>query len=245
MRMLLAVRFRNTVPMPHAYHTAKTQYRKFEINIPRKGIPRPKAQIPHSYVCERFIYSHDRSAYVAAGKYVDRSWELKNHSQTHEYRKWELRPRKSFSGNTEMGFSLQCRVPVTVLILNIPKCQTNCTKCIPNILKRQQRPRDVFDLYREGGIPKYLCLLEPVFATTAAVLIEIQTYKTILNHRRSKGMTESHPKTFSICVTYRFYICGKDLFAVEPVLLPACDPDQVSRHQGNAGLVRARGPAPY
>jgi hypothetical protein len=47
------------------------------------------------------------------------------------------------------------------------------------------------------------------------------------------------------CETYRFYICGKDLFAVEPVLLPACDPDQVSRHQGNAGLVRAGGPAPY
>jgi hypothetical protein len=58
-------------------------------------------------------------------------------------------------------------------------------------------------------------------------------------------MTELHPKTFSVCVTYRFYICGKDLFSIEPVLLPACDPDQVSRHQGNAGLVRAGGPAPY
>jgi hypothetical protein len=55
------------------------------------------------------------------------------------------------------------------------------------------------------------------------------------------GMT----KRFSVCETYRFYIGGKDLFAVEPVLLPACDPDQVSRHQANAGLVRAGGPAPY
>ncbi len=53
-------------------HTAKTQYRKFETNIPRKGIARAQSQFPHSCVCERFIYSHDRSAYSAAGKYVDR-----------------------------------------------------------------------------------------------------------------------------------------------------------------------------
>jgi hypothetical protein len=26
-------------------------------------------------ICERFIYFHDRSAYFAAGKYVDRSWK--------------------------------------------------------------------------------------------------------------------------------------------------------------------------
>jgi hypothetical protein len=32
---------------------------KFKTNIPRKGIARPH---PHSCVCERFIYSHDRSA---------------------------------------------------------------------------------------------------------------------------------------------------------------------------------------
>ncbi len=55
--------------------TAKTQYRKFETNIPRKGVARPQSQFPHSCVCERFIYSHDQSAYSAAGKYVDRPWE--------------------------------------------------------------------------------------------------------------------------------------------------------------------------
>ncbi len=49
----------------------KTQNRKFETNIPRKGIARPQSQFPHSCVCERFIYSQDRSAYSAAGKYVD------------------------------------------------------------------------------------------------------------------------------------------------------------------------------
>jgi len=52
-------------------HTAKTQYRKFETNIPRKRIAWPQSQSPYSCVCERFVYSHDRSAYSAAGKYVD------------------------------------------------------------------------------------------------------------------------------------------------------------------------------
>jgi hypothetical protein len=44
---------------------------KIEKNNPRKGIVRPQSQFPHSCVCERFIYSHDQSAYSAAGKYVD------------------------------------------------------------------------------------------------------------------------------------------------------------------------------
>jgi hypothetical protein len=65
-------------PTDSVYRTAKKQYRKFEINIPRKGIDiprkgiaRPQFPIPHSCVCRRFIYSHDRSTYSAAGKYVD------------------------------------------------------------------------------------------------------------------------------------------------------------------------------
>jgi hypothetical protein len=35
-------------------------------------------------LCERFIYFHGRSAYSAAGKYVDRSWEYINCLHTHE-----------------------------------------------------------------------------------------------------------------------------------------------------------------
>jgi hypothetical protein len=66
-------------------HTAKTLYRKFETNIPRKGTARLRSQFLHSCFCERFIYSHDRSAYSAAGKYVDRSWDYINPSQTLEY----------------------------------------------------------------------------------------------------------------------------------------------------------------
>jgi hypothetical protein len=53
-----------------------TLQRKSHLCIHRKGIARrPQSQFPHSCVCDRFIYSHDRSAYSAAGKYADRSWE--------------------------------------------------------------------------------------------------------------------------------------------------------------------------
>jgi hypothetical protein len=65
--------------------TTKTQYRKFETNIPRKGIARPQSQFPHSRVCEGFIYSHNRSTCSA----VDRSWEYINRSQTHECGYWD------------------------------------------------------------------------------------------------------------------------------------------------------------
>jgi hypothetical protein len=69
--------------------TAKKQYRKFETNIPRKGIARPQFQFPHSCVCEQFIYSQDRSAYSAAGKYVDRTWEYINRTHIHECGNWD------------------------------------------------------------------------------------------------------------------------------------------------------------
>ncbi len=90
-------------------HTAKRLYRKFETNVPRKGIARPQSQFPHSCVCERFIYSHNRPAYSAARKYLDRYWKYINRSQTHECGNWDWGRRNSFSGNTNMGFSLQCK----------------------------------------------------------------------------------------------------------------------------------------
>ncbi len=50
-------------------YTAKTNYRNFETNIPRKGISGSQSQFPHSCVCERFIlvYSLGRSACSAGG----------------------------------------------------------------------------------------------------------------------------------------------------------------------------------
>ncbi len=51
----------------------------------------------------------DRSAYSAAGKYVNRSWEYLCKPLTDTWMcKLGLRPRNSFSENTEIEFSLQC-----------------------------------------------------------------------------------------------------------------------------------------
>jgi hypothetical protein len=36
--------------------------------IPFLGILRPQSQFPHSCVCERFMYSQDRSTYLAVAK---------------------------------------------------------------------------------------------------------------------------------------------------------------------------------
>ncbi len=48
-------------------HTAKTKCRKFETNIPRKGILGPQSLFPHSCVYERIIYSQVGSACSAGG----------------------------------------------------------------------------------------------------------------------------------------------------------------------------------
>ncbi len=42
-----------------------TLYRKFETTIPRNETAWPRSQSVHSCICERFIYSHDQSAYFA------------------------------------------------------------------------------------------------------------------------------------------------------------------------------------
>ncbi len=65
--------------------TARTQYRKFGKKIPRKGIVRSQYQFPHSCVCERFIYSQDRSTYSATGKCVDRLGNTLYKSLTHTW----------------------------------------------------------------------------------------------------------------------------------------------------------------
>ncbi len=49
-----------------------TLQRKSRLWIPFLGIARPQFQFLHSCVCERFLYSQDRSTYLVAEKYVDR-----------------------------------------------------------------------------------------------------------------------------------------------------------------------------
>ncbi len=88
-------------------YTAKTKYRNFETNIPRKGISGSQSHFPHSCVYECFIYFHDRSPILLEeicrpilGLYESLTgtwmWKL------------GLRPRYSQKRNTYVGFSLQC-----------------------------------------------------------------------------------------------------------------------------------------
>jgi hypothetical protein len=58
---------RTNTTMSYTY-TAKTLYRKLETNIRRNETAPPRSQFLHIGICERFIYSHDRSAYCAAAK---------------------------------------------------------------------------------------------------------------------------------------------------------------------------------
>jgi hypothetical protein len=59
--------YQNSEIQLRLFYTAKTKCRKFETNIPRKGISGPQSQFPHSCVCERIIYSHDGSVFSAGG----------------------------------------------------------------------------------------------------------------------------------------------------------------------------------
>ncbi len=64
----------------------KDKIPNFETNIPRKGISGSQSQFPHSCVCERFI---PRSVSLFCWrKYVDRSWDYINRSQTDECWNW-------------------------------------------------------------------------------------------------------------------------------------------------------------
>ncbi len=70
-------------------YTAKTQYRKFKTNIPRKGIAGPQSQFPHSCFWERFIYSHVPFACSAAGNMWTDPGNYINRSPTQECRNWD------------------------------------------------------------------------------------------------------------------------------------------------------------
>ncbi len=62
----------------------------------------------------RFTYSHDRTdrtAYSAAGKYMDWSWEYIYRSETHECGNWDWSRAIPFLGIHKWDwFSLQCRI---------------------------------------------------------------------------------------------------------------------------------------
>ncbi len=94
------------------------------------------SQFLHSCICERFIYSHDRSAYFAAAKYVERSWEYINFSQTHECRNWDWDRAIPFLGIQKGDF--HCSVSKHLCISYVKKeaftSFLQCAQFLKNLL---------------------------------------------------------------------------------------------------------------
>jgi hypothetical protein len=76
------------------------------------------SQFLHSYICERFIYSHDRSA---AGKRVDRSWHYINRLQRYECSNWDWGRAVWFLGIHKMD--LLCSLVYQVNFPVFSSCQ--------------------------------------------------------------------------------------------------------------------------
>ncbi len=73
--------------------------RQFRLYIPFLGIARPQPQFPHSCVCERFIYSQNRSTYFLQQKrQTHRGNICIIRSQTHECGNWDWGPDIPFLG---------------------------------------------------------------------------------------------------------------------------------------------------
>jgi hypothetical protein len=83
-----------------------------------------------------FLYSHDRSAYSAAVKYVDRFWEYLNRSQTHECGNWVWGRAIPFLGIHKWDF--RCTRSVTNLN---PKCISQATCSLHGLLLLRPLPR--------------------------------------------------------------------------------------------------------
>ncbi len=119
------------------------------------------SQFLHSYICERFTYFQDMSAYSAAGIYVFKSWEFINRPQTYKSGNWDRGraiPRKGihkwyFSCSVgipvrEAKFCLQLVLPPLNLRQNVKDAVTrrcrhaecHATECIPN-LTSHRRPK--------------------------------------------------------------------------------------------------------
>ncbi len=95
-------------------------YRKSDLFIPRNETARPISQC----FCEGLIYSQDRSAYLAAAKNADRSWENINCSQIHQCGNWESKHYNSV---------LEITRPCAVSFLEIHKSE-------PDIYMDSRRP---------------------------------------------------------------------------------------------------------
>jgi hypothetical protein len=73
-------------PLPFSKNTLQ---RRSDLCIPRNETEGPHSQYSPLFICERFLYSHDRSTYFAAANSGRPTWEYRNRFQIHEGRNWE------------------------------------------------------------------------------------------------------------------------------------------------------------
>jgi hypothetical protein len=131
----------------HAKYTATLQ-RNFNLCNTRKVIARSLSQFPHSCVCERSIYSHDRSTYFPAAELAESSWEYINHSQKYECRNWDCSRAVPFLECLFWIFgigSLQCSL-YAVVVTRVLECVDN----LISILKFKAWWKDVQNHSRES-----------------------------------------------------------------------------------------------
>ncbi len=100
---------------------AKTLHRKLETNtvFPEMKLLRPRSQFLHPCICEWFIYTHDRSAYMPAAKFEDQSWEYINRSQKHECGNWKRGRADSYLRFHKSDLVSSVKLKITSLVFTV------------------------------------------------------------------------------------------------------------------------------
>ncbi len=94
-------------------YSSTAPQRKSHLCIPFLGIARPHSQFPRSCVCERFIFSQDRSTYfLQQNRQIVRKNTI-NCSQTHECGNWDCGHAIPFLGS----FFSNCRYVCILIFL--------------------------------------------------------------------------------------------------------------------------------
>ncbi len=99
----------------------RTLYRKSDLCIPRNKTARLHSQLLHSCICERFIYSQDRSAYLAAWM-----WKLEDRTvyfcfgnyEAAQFHFWEYINRNQTFIHIGFLLALQLQIHYTISLLH-------------------------------------------------------------------------------------------------------------------------------